>query len=97
MALHQDHYRFSVIDNGPGIDKAYQPFLFNKFTQEQSALTRETGGTGLGLAITKGFVEQLNGKISFATTPDAGTTFFVDLPIQKIPAVPEPKRMEKLH
>ncbi len=74
-----DSYQIAVSDNGPGIDKAYQPFLFDKFTQEQSAHTRKVGGTGLGLDITKGLVDILGGKLSYETSPK-GTKFLVNIP-----------------
>ena len=81
LSQYKGYYRLAVEDNGSGIKKSYQPFLFNKFTQEQSSQTRETGGTGLGLAITKVLIEQLGGKISYSTIQGKGTTFFIDLPI----------------
>jgi len=76
-----NYYRIAVSDNGSGIDKAYQPFLFQKFTQEQSSQTRSVDGTGLGLAITKSLIEQLGRKLNYTTAQEDGTSFFVDLSI----------------
>jgi len=80
LSQNQSYYRLSVVDNGAGIHKDYQPFLFKKFTQEQESQTRNVGGSGLGLAITKELVEQLGGVLSYETTFGEGTTFFIDLP-----------------
>ncbi len=83
LSQFKNYYRLTVADNGPGIEKSYQPFLFDKFTQEQSSLTRKAGGTGLGLAITKQLIELLGGEISYSTVKGKGSKFFVDLPMLK--------------
>ncbi|MFM7795387.1 MAG: PAS domain S-box protein, partial [Candidatus Nitrosotenuis sp.] len=54
---------FCVQDNGMGIPKEKQQYLFKKFYQVDTSLTRKHGGTGLGLVISKGLVEGLGGKI----------------------------------
>ena len=80
LLKHKTHYRIAIKDTGLGISKEYQPFLFTKFTQEQSSLTRSVGGSGLGLSIAKSLIEQLKGDLSYTTSATEGTTFFVDLP-----------------
>lgn len=77
----EKHWRISVTDVGPGIPEAFQPRLFERFTQADSTDARGKGGTGLGLAITKAIVEKHGGRIGFVTRPGAGTTFHVDLPL----------------
>ncbi|MFT6675978.1 MAG: signal transduction histidine kinase [Sulfitobacter sp.] len=72
---------FSVKDHGNGISKEYWPRLFERFTQEDSADTRQAGGTGLGLAISKGIVENHDGTLDFATQMGTGTTFSFKIPL----------------
>jgi signal transduction histidine kinase len=71
---------FCVRDNGPGIPKSKQEFLFKKFYQVDTSLTRKHGGTGLGLAISKGIVTQLGGTIWVETEEGKGSNFYFSLP-----------------
>ncbi len=76
---------FGVKDNGPGIPKDKQKFLFKKFYQVDTSLKRKHGGTGLGLAISKGIVTGLGGHIWVDTEEGKGSSFYFSLPrgIQK--------------
>ncbi len=76
--------RISVVDQGPGIPKEFQPRIFSKFSQADASNTRQKGGTGLGLSISRAIIEKLGGSISFDTESDKGTEFHVDLPIWKV-------------
>lgn len=71
---------FCVRDNGPGIPKDKQEFLFKKFYQVDTSLTRKHGGTGLGLAISKGIVTGLGGTIWVETEGGKGSSFYFSLP-----------------
>jgi signal transduction histidine kinase len=73
----------SVKDNGKGIPKDRQKFVFEKFTQVD-VLKDEVKGTGLGMYIAKRFIELHKGKIWFHSDGEGeGTTFFFSLPILK--------------
>jgi len=71
---------FCVKDNGPGIPKNKLDFLFKKFYQVDTSLTRKHGGTGLGLAISKGIVTGLGGRIWVETEVGKGSNFYFSLP-----------------
>jgi len=77
---HGDTIRISVTDHGPGIPEAFQPRLFEKFTQSDSSDTRKKGGTGLGLSITRVIVEKHGGLIDFISREGVGSTFYIELP-----------------
>ena len=75
--------RFSVSDNGIGIDKNNQASIFENFKQEDESTTRKYGGTGLGLAISKQLIELMNGKIQLESTKGIGSNFFFSLEFPK--------------
>ena len=67
-----------VADEGIGIPEKDQALLFQAF--HRAANVGAAAGTGLGLAITKNAVEIHNGRITFETRIDEGTTFIVTIP-----------------
>lgn len=73
--------RVSVADTGPGIPEDFKPRVFDRFAQADGSASRNRGGTGLGLAICKMIIDKLGGKIDFASTPGAGTTFYFELAV----------------
>jgi two-component system sensor histidine kinase SenX3 len=71
----------AVTDRGVGIDPGDVPRLFERFYRVDPARSRETGGSGLGLAIVKHVVHNHGGEIAVTSTPGAGSTFTVRLPL----------------
>jgi CheY-like chemotaxis protein len=85
-----------VSDTGPGIPPAFLPYVFDRFRQADSTLTRAHGGLGLGLAIVRHLVELHGGTVQ-ATSPGQGqgASFTVRLPLARAgraPALVEPAR-----
>ena len=80
--------RFEVQDTGVGISEQAQAFIFEKFRQSETFVTRNHEGTGLGLTLAKELVEHMGGKIGVDSTPGAGATFHFVLPTQ--PGVAKP-------
>ena len=70
--------RFSVSDNGPGIDTKYIGKLFTRYFQVPEG---NKSGTGLGLAISKEFIEAQAGIIGVESCLGKGSTFYFSLPI----------------
>lgn len=71
----------SVSDNGVGIAKEQQKFLFSKYTQAANTPERLTKlGTGLGLYVVKGLVEAHDGRVWVKSEPGLGTTISFTLP-----------------
>jgi len=71
--------RFEVQDNGIGIPKDKQQYIFETFTQAKTDISRKYGGTGLGLAITKKLLDMFNSEIRVDSTEGEGTTFSFDV------------------
>src|SRR5207245_8276334 len=72
-----------VIDQGTGILKEHQPYVFDRFYRVDKARTREWGGAGLGLSITRWAVEAHGGEITLKSEEGHGSTFRVSLPLAK--------------
>jgi two-component system OmpR family sensor kinase len=71
--------RISVRDHGVGIEPQFQRRIFGRFERGVSA--RHFGGMGLGLWVAKQIVDAHGGTISVESTPGAGATFVVMLPL----------------
>ena len=71
--------RFSVIDEGVGIDPEELDRVFELFYRTKEG-ARTADGSGLGLAITRKMVSALGGTVSASSTPGEGSTFSITLP-----------------
>jgi signal transduction histidine kinase len=76
-----DHVRFAVRDTGIGIAPELHGALFEDFSQVDSPLQKRLRGTGLGLSLCKRFAALLGGEVGVQSTPGAGSTFFVIIPL----------------
>ena len=68
--------RFFVQDSGIGIPAEKQQYIFDSFTQVESATTRKFGGTGLGLTISSKIVDLYGGKLEVDSKPGEGSCFY---------------------
>lgn len=80
--LYGCNYRFIVRDNGIGISPEFLHQIYEPFSQETRAMTRNVQGTGLGLAIVKQLVDLLRGRIEVKSEIGKGTEFTVYLPME---------------
>jgi signal transduction histidine kinase/ligand-binding sensor domain-containing protein/CheY-like chemotaxis protein len=74
--------QFNVEDSGIGIASSKMKAVFEKFTQEESDITRKFGGSGLGLTIAKELTSLLSGTIKVESTKGKGSVFSLTLPFK---------------
>jgi len=70
-----DNLLMLVEDDGPGIDEAVAPRLFQAFN------TSKSSGTGLGLAVCRRIAEAHGGRITAKRAEPRGTTMEVIIPV----------------
>ncbi|NET37225.1 MAG: tetratricopeptide repeat protein [Cyanothece sp. SIO1E1] len=78
-----DELLIMVKDTGIGIPADKLPHVFDRFYQVDDTATREGEGTGIGLALTKELVHLMKGDIQVESQVGKGTTFSLNLPIEK--------------
>lgn len=71
----------TVADDGPGIDPADVPHVFERLYVARLRPARHESSSGLGLAIVKQLVEAMHGEVSVSSELGRGTTFAVKLPL----------------
>jgi two-component system cell cycle sensor histidine kinase PleC len=74
-----------IQDSGIGIARDALAKLGRPFEQVESQLTKTQHGSGLGLAIAKSLIELHGGEMRIRSTPGAGTTVVVRLPLDGRP------------
>lgn len=80
---------FRVEDDGPGIDPADLPFIFDKFYRGRKAASKGKG-TGMGLAIARAILAAHGGGIEVESAPGKGASFRFWVPlVEKEPAKAE--------
>ena len=80
-----DFWKFSIADNGPGIEEKYFEKIFKIF--QTLATNNANRGTGIGLAIVRKIVELYGGRVWVESKVGCGSTFIFTLPKQKQEAI----------
>ncbi|CAN5307691.1 hypothetical protein BH23BAC1_BH23BAC1_24170 [soil metagenome] len=70
-----------VKDQGIGIAKEDQKYVFDKFYRVSSGLVHNTKGTGLGLALVKQIMNAHKGNVTLDSTLEKGSTFRLNFPL----------------
>ena len=72
----------SIKDDGIGIPKDDQKFIFVKFFRAPNALKHDTEGSGLGLYISKKIAEKHNANLFFESAENQGSEFVFQFPLE---------------
>jgi signal transduction histidine kinase len=75
-------YRFSVSDNGPGIEPRYRERIWQIF--QTLAPRDKVEGTGIGLSVVRKIVESRGGRIWLDSEVGTGTTFHFTWPLHSV-------------
>lgn len=77
--LEAQHIRLAITDHGAGMSTATSQSLLKKSVKSAPGTAGEKG-TGVGLLLCKDLIERVNGKLSFVSEIEKGTTFYIDIP-----------------
>lgn len=72
-----------VSDTGIGIPDSKAKDMFAEYSQMDVSISRKYGGTGLGLNIVYKLIKLLNGSIEVSSKLNEGTSFYINLPVEK--------------
>jgi signal transduction histidine kinase len=71
----------TVLDRGPGLDRADLPHLFEPFFRGRDAAASGVPGSGLGLSLVRHIVESHGGSVVASANPQGtGSAFRIHLP-----------------
>jgi PAS domain S-box-containing protein len=76
-SLSQNCVKLIIKDNGPGISADVLPKIFDPY------FSTKDDGSGLGLAICHSIIKKHGGHISAESSPGAGATFTIQLPVSQ--------------
>ena len=76
-----DSIEIAVQDNGIGMTKESQKYIFNKFYRVHTGNRHDVKGFGLGLSYVKALAEAHRGEVSVKSELGKGSTFILKIPI----------------
>jgi len=75
----ENHYKFMVEDQGPGIDLDDMPKIFERLYRGDKNRSKTVSGHGLGLSLAKEIAKANNAGLSVANITDAGARFTLSI------------------
>ena len=84
--VHNGALQLVVEDSGPGVEPAFVPYLFDRFTRSASAGDHGTHGAGLGLSIAQSYARAIGGELRYEPVEPSGARFTFSLPADAVAA-----------
>ncbi len=81
-AMKDNELEIQIQDSAPGVSRADQEKLFERFYRVEKSRNRNHGGSGLGLALCTQIVEAHQGSIVAEDSPLGGLSIVISLPIK---------------
>lgn len=79
-----DVFSITFDDDGPGVDPAFLPIIFDRFTRADASRARHSGGSGLGLSIARAICLAHGGNIDAFLPEKGGLLIEITLPAEEI-------------
>lgn len=71
-----------IRDTPRGMSEDFQRRMFQEFAREDAVSEKDPEATGLGMALVMRMIEKLGRELSFESQKDAGSVFFIRLPLR---------------
>jgi signal transduction histidine kinase len=78
LDIREEKVSLSVKDEGIGIPEDKLNYIFDRFAQVNTSLSRRAEGTGIGLSLVKKLVEYMEGQIVVTSEEGLGSEFLVE-------------------
>ena len=81
--LIKNKFQLTIKDNGKGVSKDNQKYLFDKFYRVPTGNLHDVKGFGIGLFYVKSVIEKMNGEVNVISQLAKGSSFMIILPLSK--------------
>lgn len=72
---------FYVKDTGIGVEDEDKNYIFDRFSQGNRVVKRQTEGTGIGLSLSREVIQRMKGKIWVESGSSKGAEFYFTIPL----------------
>lgn len=79
-----EQIKFSITDQGLGIPKGNQKYIFKRFYRAENVLKNQKVGSGIGLVLSYKYTAMMQGKLYFESEENKFTTFYLELPLEVV-------------
>ncbi len=84
ISTKENYLDIEVSDSGIGIPEEEKPKIFGEFFRASNARKKLVSGSGIGLFMCHEYIKAHKGSVTFESSENKGTTFFVKIPLKTI-------------